>query len=74
MSGLWMEIRLMMPVFDGLCLPVFVCVLCDNSEVVLYACYLFFVARYVVLCGNLGVRSCFCNVCQRSGEGVQCVV
>ena len=61
MSGLWAEIRAMMSVFDGLCLP-FLCVLCDNSEVVMYACYLFFVVRYVVLCGNLGVRSWFCNV------------
>jgi hypothetical protein len=27
MSGLWVDIRAMMSVFDGLCLPVF-CVLC----------------------------------------------
>ncbi len=62
MWGVWVEIRVMMSVFDGLCLPVFLCVLCDNSEVVLYTCYRFFVVIYVVLCGNLGVRIWFCNV------------
>jgi hypothetical protein len=46
----------MMSVFDGLCVPVFF-VLCDNSEVMLYACYLFFVLGYVMLCGSLGVGS-----------------
>ena len=50
-----------MLVFDGLCLPVF-CVLCDDSEVVFYACYLFFVMGYVMLCGSLGVGSWFCIV------------
>jgi len=61
MSGLWVEMRAMMSVFDGLFLLVF-CVLCDDSKVVLYACYLFFVLGYVMLCGSLGVRSWFCNV------------
>ena len=56
MSGLWVEMRAMMSVFDGLCLPVFF-VLCDDSEAVLYACYLLFVLEYVMLCGSLGVRS-----------------
>ena len=61
MSGLWVEMRAMMSVFDGLCLPI-LCVLCDDSEVVLYACYLFFVMGYVMSCGSLGIGSWFCTV------------
>ena len=60
MSGLCVEIRLMMSVFDGPCLPVFFVCLCDNSEVVLYARYVFVVLGCVMLCGNLGVESWFC--------------
>ena len=45
-------------------------VLCDDSEVLLYACYLFFVLRYVLLCVGLGVGSWICTVYWRSGEGM----
>jgi len=48
------------------CVYLFFCVLCDDSEVVFYACYLFFVLRYVLLCGGLGVESWICTVYWRS--------
>ncbi len=38
MYGLWVEMRAMISVFDGLCRPAFLCVLCDDGEVVLYVC------------------------------------
>ena len=49
MSGLWVEMRAMMSVFDGLCAFFFFFFLRDNSEVVLYACHMFFVVGYALL-------------------------
>ncbi len=61
MSGLWLKMRAIMSVFDGLCRPIF-CVLCDDDEVVLYACYLLFILRIVLLCGSLSSGNSICTV------------
>ena len=60
MSGLCVEMREMMSVFDGLCLPVFLRVLSDNSKVVLCACIFVYILVDVMLCGGLGVGILVC--------------